>query len=129
VLKLVFAEAGPGPTKELGPVPEVRIDGETMRSHGGAVLARHQRHEWSVQGKEFFRVDCACPVRLHFETHDGESSEVYGPFLHFSCADGILYGDGVLCANVDLETKRWYNHRDQKYWDAVVVKSAAAPAA
>jgi hypothetical protein len=70
------------------------------------VLAHHHRHKWRVQGREFFRVDCACPVTLHFENEYAESSEVYGPFLHFSCADGILYGDGAICANIDLETGR-----------------------
>jgi hypothetical protein len=31
--------------------------------------------------------------------------------MHFSCADGIAYGDGVIYANLDLESKRWYDHR------------------
>jgi len=39
-LKLVFAEAGPAPTLELGPIDDVRIDGEALRStRGGEVLA------------------------------------------------------------------------------------------
>lgn len=129
-LKLVFAEAGPGPTVELGPFPEVRVDGETLRAgRGGEVLAQHERHAWIVQNRRFFRLDCASPVRLHFENEDGESSAVFGPFMHFSCADGIAYGDGAICANIDLETKRWYGHADRKYWQVMVVRSAAAPAA
>jgi hypothetical protein len=79
--------------------------------------------------RDFFRVDCSCVVKVHFENEGGESSETYGPFLHFSCADGIAYGDGDICANIDLETKKWYCHRNEKYWQALVVKSAAAPAA
>jgi hypothetical protein len=47
--------------------------------------------------------------------------------LHFSCADGIAYGDGVIYANLDLETRRWYDHRGQRYWPELVVKSASAP--
>ena len=126
MLKLVLAEAGPSPTLELPPLPEVCLDGESSR--GGQVLARHHRHKWSAQGREFFRIDCACPVTLHFENEYNEASTAYGPFFHFSCADGIAYGDGAICANIDLETGRWYNHKDQKYWKAMVVKSAAAPA-
>jgi hypothetical protein len=130
MLKLVFAEAGPSPTLDLPPIPEARIDGETLRaSSGGEVLARHYRHAWSAQGREFFRLDCACPATLQFENEYGESSAVYGPFFHFSCADGIAYGDGAIYANIDLETRRWYCHKDQKYWKSMVVKSAAAPAA
>ena len=128
MLKLVFAEAGTGPTLELGPLSALRINGETLRAErGGPVLAKHQGNAWIVHGKKFFRLDCASPVRLHLENEDGESSAVRGPFLHFSCADGIAYGDGGICANIDMETKRWYGHQDSRYWDALVVKSAAAP--
>jgi hypothetical protein len=128
MLKLIFAEAGPGPTLELGPFRAIRIDGERMRSeHGGPPLAQHQAHNWLVQGKKFFRVDCAVPVRLHFENKKGESSPVYGPFFHFSCADGIAYGDGAIYGNVDLETKRWYGHIDGRYWGELVITSASAP--
>ncbi|HET7298851.1 MAG TPA: hypothetical protein VFI89_09045 [Burkholderiales bacterium] len=127
-LRLVFAEAGPAPTLELGPFDEVRIDGEALRcGRGGEVLARHHRHAWLVQQRRFFRLDCESPVRLHFENEYGESSPVYGPFMHFSCADGIAFGDGVIHANLDLESKRWYDHREQRYWPELVVKSASAP--
>jgi hypothetical protein len=111
-LKLIFAETGPAPTVELGPLPEVRIDGEALRSkRGGEVLARHRRHAWLLQERSFFRLDCPSPVRLHFENEYRERSPVYGPFMHFSMADGIAYGDGAICANLDLETQRWYDHR------------------
>jgi hypothetical protein len=102
-LKLVFAETGPAPTVELGPLPEVRIDGEALRAErGGEVLARHRRHAWLLQERCSFRLD-------------------------FSMADGIAYGDGAICANLDLETQRWYDHRGQRYWPELVVKSASAP--
>lgn len=128
MLKLVFAEVGPGPTLELGPFTAIRVDGEVMRAErGGGPLAQHRAHSWIVQGKNFFRVDCETPVRLHFENEKGESSPVYGPFFHFSCADGIAYGDGAIYGNVDLETKRWYGHIDGKYWSVLVVTSASAP--
>ena len=128
MLKLVFAEVDPGPTLEVGPFPAVRINGETMCSErGGRMLAQHQAHSWIVQGKKFFRVDCEAPVRLHFENENGQCSAVYGPFFHFSCADGIAYGDGTIYGNVDLETKKWYGHIDGKYWTELVVTSASAP--
>jgi hypothetical protein len=127
-LKVVFAEAGPGPTLELAQLPELRIDGETLRaSRGGSVLARHERHSWLVGKRVFFRLDCASPVTLHFENGHSEASGVYGPFLHFSCADGIAYGDGAIQANLDLSTGLWYGHRDLRYWREVVVKSSRAP--
>ena|SRR5688572_1246712 len=129
-LKVVFAEVGPGPTLEIGPLYELWIDGESLRAErGGPVLAEHRPHSWAVRGKEFFRLDCESLVRLHFENDKGEKSEAYGPFVHFSCADGIAYGMGEIYGNIDLETKRWFGHRDRRYWRYLVVKSAAAPAA
>jgi hypothetical protein len=127
-LKLVFAELGPGPTLELGPFAQVYIDGETLRAErGGEILAEHRPHSWVVKGKNLFRLDCETPVRLQFENDKGERSPVYGPFMHFSCADGIAYGDGMIYGNIDLETKCWYGHKDGRYWRHLVVKSAASP--
>jgi hypothetical protein len=127
-ITLVFAEVGPGPTVQIGPFPEVWIDGETLRrERDGEVLAQHKAHSWSVQGREFFRVDCASPVKLRFMDEDGESSSVWGPFTHFSCADGIAYGDGMICGNIDLESRLWYGHQDRRYWRWLVVTSAASP--
>jgi hypothetical protein len=129
MLKLVFAEAGPGPTLELEPLPSVRIAGEAMKAEpGGRVLARHRDHSWIVEGRKFFRVDCACPVRLHLENGKGDASPRTEPFMHFSFADGIAYGDGAIFATIDLETRRWFCHKDQHHWRELVVTSAAAPA-
>lgn len=130
VLKLVFAEAGPGPTLELGPFPAIRVDGETMRAErGGRVLAKHLPNSWQVHGKNFFRVDCASLVRLHFENAKGERSAQSDTYTHFSCADGIAYVDGAIYGNIDLSSRRWFSHADRRYWDELVVKSAAAPPA
>jgi hypothetical protein len=127
--KLVFAEAGPGPTLELGPFHEIWIDGETLRAaRDGPVLAKHKPHSWEVQGRDFFRIDCASLVRLHFENQPGEESEAPSPFMHFSCADGIAYGDGQIFGNIDLESRCWYGHRDRRYWRHLVVRTAASPA-
>jgi hypothetical protein len=127
-LELVFAEAGPGPTLRLGPFPAVRIDGECMRNDG-TKLGEHHAHSWIVQGRRFFRVDCESPVRLHFENEKGETSPVSGPFMHFSCADGVAYADGMIYGNIDLETKLWWGHQDRKYWRTLIIKSASAPPA
>jgi hypothetical protein len=114
MLKMVFAEVGPGPTLELGPFAAVRIDGETMRDErGGSVLAKHKPTSWEVQGKPYFRVDCESLVRLQFENPDGERSPLSSSFTHFSCADGIAYADGNICG----------------FWHTLIIRSAKAPAA
>lgn len=127
-LKIVFAESGPGPTVELGPFTQVWIDGETLRERlDGPVLAKHSAHSWVVQARPLFRLDCESPVKLHFSGEKGETSELWGPFLHFSCADGIAYGDGRIYGNVDLESRLWYGHIDRRYWRHLVVTSASSP--
>lgn len=127
-IRLVFAETGLGPTVEIGPYPEIWVDGETLRpKRDGEVMAKHAPHSWVVQGRHFFRVDCDSPVKLHFEDGEGQSSALWGPFVHFSCADGIAYGDGTIYGNVDLESRLWYGHLDRRYWRYLVVTSAAAP--
>ena len=130
MLKLVFAEAGPGPTLELGPFPAIRIDGETMRAErGGAALAQHKPTSWEVQGRSFFRVDCASLVRLQFENPDGERSALSTSFTHFSCADGIAYADGDIYGHIDLDSRRWFSHADRRIWQTLIIRSAKAPAA
>ena len=130
MLKLVFAEAGPGPTLELGPFPAVRIEGETMRAErGGAVLAKHKPTSWEVQGRTFFRVDCESLVRLCFENPDGERSELSASFTHFSCADGIAYADGEIYGHIDLDSQRWFSHAERRFWHTLIIRSAKAPAA
>jgi hypothetical protein len=123
MLTLVFGESAPAPSIQLGPFDEVRCDGEHMRA-GGRPIAEHRDHCWFVEGRRFFRIDCKGPVRAHFE--DGaERSATIGPFVHFSCADGIAYADGEICGHVDLDTKLWYSPRDGREWREMVVVPAS----
>ncbi|MGH8744893.1 MAG: hypothetical protein ACREUK_00190, partial [Burkholderiales bacterium] len=47
MLKLVFAEAGIGPTLEAGPFNEILINGEAMcEGDGGRIIATHRDHHW-----------------------------------------------------------------------------------
>ena len=125
MLKLVFSEAGPGPTLEAGPFDAVVFDGERMCAGGAepAVIARHHNHYWLVGEKKFFRVDFNRAVSVHFE-QDDEASPPLGPFIHFSSADGIAYGDGVQIAHVDPDTGTWYSQLHKRHWKRVVVRRA-----
>jgi hypothetical protein len=124
MLTLVFAEPGPGPVLRRGPFREVRADGELLRAPGGEVIATHRDHCWYVDAQKFFRIDCDGPVRVHFENPDGERSDERGPFFHFSSADGIAYGDGQICAHVDVDACLWYCHTGERYWKEMVVLPA-----
>jgi hypothetical protein len=124
MLTLVFAEPGPGPVLRRGPFPEVRADGEALRAPDGRVIAKHHDHAWFVGSQKFFRIDCDGPVRVHFENADGERSQELGPFFHFSSADGVMFGDGQICAHVDVDACLWYCRVGDRYWKEMVVVPA-----
>ena len=125
MLNLEFAESGPAPATRCGPFAELRADAEILRAgQGGPVIARHQDHSWFVGARRFFRIDCDGPVRVHFEDADGERSAPFGPFFHFSSADGIAYGDGEIVAHIDVDACLWHCHRDHSQWKEMVVTPA-----
>jgi hypothetical protein len=105
------------------PVPSFRIDRELVSGGGGGRLARHADHAWHVHGQRFLRMECADAVTIQFEG-DGGSSEVYGPFTHFSSTDGICYADHEVFAHFDEDTRCWFSHRDRKWWPAMTVRPA-----
>jgi hypothetical protein len=121
MLTLTFAEAGPGSALKLDPVASLGLEHELMFASDGKVLARHCDHHWEVGGRSFFRVDGDKPVRVHFRNANGEASAEFGPFVHFSCADGIAYGDGTEIAHVDPARKEWYCHLDTNSWPEMLV--------
>jgi hypothetical protein len=125
MLTLVFAEAGPAPSVKRGPFREVRADGERLRDgEDGPVIARHEDHAWFIGRQRFFRIDCEGPVRVHFEDANGRWSEEFGPFFHFSSADGVAYADGEILAHVDADDCLWYCHRNSVAWREMVVVPA-----
>ena len=120
MLKLVFAQASMGDTLELGPFKEVRLEGEGL-SADGKKLGQHRDHCWHVGGQEYFRIDCTKSVMAHFEDGKGGRSAELGPFVHFSSADGIAYGDGWDFAHIDPRAHLWYFRKDGTHWKALVL--------
>jgi len=124
MLTLVFAEPGPGPVLRRGPFRLVRADATRLRAPDGKEIAQHRDHAWYVGAEKFFRIDCEGPVRLHFENANGERSGELGPFFHFSSADGVAYGDGQICAHIDVDACLWYCHVGDRSWNEMVVTPA-----
>jgi hypothetical protein len=124
MLNLVFAEPGPGPVVRRGPYPHVRADARHLRAHDGELIARHQDHCWYIGPSKYFRIDCEGPVNIHFESAGGGRSGTLGPFLHFSSADGIAYGDGQICAHIDQDNACWHCHVGASDWTEMVVVPA-----
>ena len=120
MLKLVLAQASMGETLELGPFKEVRLGGTEARGDGKRI-ALHRDHCWHAGGREYFRIDCSTSVMAHFENGKGERSGELGPFVHFSSADGIAYGDGWDFAHVDPRESVWYFRKDGTQWKELVL--------
>jgi len=94
----------------VGPVRGVRIEGNTLRdADSGAVLAQCDDHHWVFDGKAFYRADCTGPVSVHVEGCEANSKR-FGPFKHFSLADGMAYVDRAIFAKLNSSNK-WYVER------------------
>jgi hypothetical protein len=60
MLILMFTPRASAEIRHLvGPVPGVRIEGNTLReAHSAAVLAECEDGHWVFDGKKFYRADC-----------------------------------------------------------------------
>ena len=58
--------------KSKGPYRSVRFEGEIIRAEAGApIIAKHERHEWVVDGEPYSRLQCNGRTAVHFERIDG----------------------------------------------------------
>jgi hypothetical protein len=111
MLTLVFTpRESPDIPVQIGPVPGVRIEGNTLRhARSGAVLAECEDQHWRIGGKAFYRADCAGPVTINLEGCEGAPSG-FGPFEHFSLSDGVAYVERAVFAQLNSANK-WYVER------------------
>ena len=59
----------------------MRFEGELIRAEAGRpIIARHERHEWHVDGEPYARLRCHGSIMVHFERVDGSRSRRYGPY-------------------------------------------------
>jgi hypothetical protein len=118
LLNVVFAQTTGKPGLALGPFPGLRIEGEIVRDRErGEALARHTDHHWLVGNEHFFRLDIAGPVKIRF-VKTGATSQDFGPFEHFSCADGIAYADREFFATLAETTGNWHCIQSAEDWPA-----------
>jgi hypothetical protein len=126
MLKLVFTAATAGkPVVDLGPMPAFRIEGELMRNDRGEPIARHTQHHWETGGGKYFRIDVPGPVTVRFFDLDGgRKSDIFGPFEHFSCADGIAYADREVFASLTEAAGHWHCTGLAEDWPAFEISAA-----
>ena len=93
---------------QVGPVPGVRIEGNTLRNaQGNAVLAECDDHLWMIDGKRYYRADCAGPVTINLE---GCEAPKRFAAKHFSLSDGMAYVDRAVFAQLN-SSNQWYVER------------------
>ena len=111
------------PPKRKGPYPWLRFEGEIIRAEpGGPVIARHEHHQWQVDGERYNRLECECRVLLHFERVDGSRSRTFGPYESVSFIDGVAYVDHRIFAFVDRSIVDWYCHEDERHWPLMIIQ-------
>jgi hypothetical protein len=123
-MRLVFGQSAGADPCHIDNIPAIRIEGEALKDRStGALIAQNVSNEWKLGGKEYFRLDVEGPVRLHFESAGGHTG-AYGPFRHFSCADGIAYVDHQFFASLAHTTKMWHCIDSKEDWRAFEVTPA-----
>jgi hypothetical protein len=123
-MELVFLR-DTAPPKRKGPYYRLRFEGETVRAEaGGPALAKHDHHEWHVDGAPYSRLQIDCRASVHFERIDGSRSEPYGPYANVSFVDGIAYVEHEIFAFVDRSIRDWYSHENEQHWPLMVVEPA-----
>jgi hypothetical protein len=113
------------PPKRKGPYRIVRFEGEVMRAEpGGAPIAKHERHDWLVDGVPYSRLQIDCRVTVCFERVDGSRSKRFGPYTCMSFIDGVAYVEHEIFAFVDRSIRDWYCHEDEHHWPLMLVEPA-----
>jgi hypothetical protein len=121
------------PAKTAGPFECIVLDGESLRERpNGAVVARHRRRQWEVDGESYFRLDATTKVRIQFEREVREprasrmlaKSRLFGPFMQFSAVDGLAYTDNRVFASSDAKLGDWFCYDDARHWAIMIVTDA-----
>jgi hypothetical protein len=112
------------PTKSqitLGPFQSIRLSFDGLR--GGddkALLAAYHKHQWAVNGLDYFRLDCTDRVVFHFERAQ-ERSTFYGPYERFSAVNGLAYCDDQVVTFLDPKKAEWLYYDTGYHWPVMVI--------
>jgi hypothetical protein len=111
------------PPKRKGPYRAVRFEGEAIRAEpGGPAIAKHEHHEWHVDGAPYTRLQIDCRAAVWFERVDGARSKRYGPYGCVSFVNGVAYVEHQVFAFVDRSIRDWYSHENEMHWSIMIVE-------
>jgi hypothetical protein len=120
MLYLIFGHTAKEPPLRMGPMFSFKVKGAQIVDHTGAVVARHNGHRWTAQGRPFYRVDCAGPVVVKLEGAQ-LSAPMRGPFEHFSLFNGTAYASRDLFAHYDEQDCAWHLHKSNERCPTLLV--------
>lgn len=125
-MNLIFSYVHPVKSQKcLGPFGCIRLSTDGVRADTGQTwLARYHNHQWSVEGLDYFRLDCTERVVVHFE-RDRERTKQYGIFERFSAVNGLAYGDDRVIAFLDVKLNEWFYYDTGYNWPLMVISDAA----
>jgi hypothetical protein len=121
-MNLIFSYVHPNRSgRTLGPFRSVRFSVDGMRADADdRLVASYHKHQWGVEGLDYFRLDCTSRVVIHFERKN-ERSSPYGPFERFSAVNGLAYGDDHVLTFLDFKEKEWLYYDTGYHWPNLVV--------
>lgn len=121
-MHLVFSYVHPSkPSCTLGPFQRFWLNVEGLRTvEGGPLRAPYSKHQWEVDGLNYFRLDCTSKVSIGF-LRSRERSPQYGPFARFSAVNGLTYGDDQVIAFLDYKRDEWLFYDSGYHWPTMIV--------
>ena len=126
-MDLIFSYVHPTKSQQtLGSFKSIRLNFEGIRADlDDALLVPYRKHQWSVGGLDYFRLDCTARVVVRFERLRDRSGR-YGPFERFSAVNGLAYGDDHVIATLDFKTKEWLHYDTGYHWPVMTVSEVAS---
>ena len=106
LLQMIGADA---PSATVGPLDSSRVRAvELQVGPSNEVLAQYRDGSWCVADNCYTCVFCQGPALCHFEEGAPARPEhTEGPFRELSLINGVLWGDDLALARLDLSEQVW----------------------
>ncbi len=108
--------------KELGTFAELVFDRDEVRTIDATVVAIHAHNRWreDATGETFLRLEIIGPLIIF----GGDGEAKLGPYLHFSCVDGVSYVEQRVFGFWDLQHRDWYIVDLGLHWKSLKLRRA-----
>jgi len=127
MLMLLHMFGGDGPPATVGPVDCSRLSaGDLQVGSPNEPLAAYREGAWCVGALCYSCVVCEGPAICDFqEGQPARPEHREGPFAKLSLIDGVLWGDDVALARLDVDNQVWRLVEDwSDYFRAIAWRAA-----